>query len=161
MENRDSISIELTAAVRAQLADTPIGVVQFGLADCQPPAVIVQAQENAKEREIAIQKAEANKQVALKEAEANYEVAIKQQQVDLKEAETQVLVERKLSEGVNKAFVAQRALRVLEKLADSDNKVFFLPQETFSNPALILGAVQESFKDNDPAPAPYVPVSKK
>lgn len=145
MENRDSIGQEIWQAVRERLKATPITMVQFGLADVQPPEVIVKAQEAAKSREIAIQQAEADKQVALKTAEAAYEVAVKQQQVDLKEAQTQVLVEQKLSEGVNQAFVAQRSLRVLEQLAKSDNKVFFLPLEAFTNPALLLGTVGDGF----------------
>lgn len=145
MENRDAIGQEIWQAVRDRLKATPITMVQFGLADVQPPPVIVAAQEAAKSREIAIQQAEADKQVALKTAEAAYEVAVKQQQVDLKEAQTQVLVEQKLSEGVNQAFVAQRSLRVLEQLAKSDNKVFFLPLEAFTNPSLLLGTVGEGF----------------
>lgn len=145
MENRDAIGEEIWQAVRERLKATPITMVRFGLADVQPPPVIVEAQEKAKSREIAINQAEADKQVALKVAEAAYEVAIKQQQVDLKEAQTQVLVEQKLSEGVNQAFVAQRSLRVLEQLAKSDNKVFFLPLEAFTNPALLLGTVGEGF----------------
>ena len=145
MENRDAIGQEIWQVVRERLKATPITMTQFGLADVQPPGVIVEAQEKAKSREIAINQAEADKQVALKVAEAAYEVAVKQQMVDLKEAQTQVLVEQKLSEGVNQAFVAQRSLRVLEQLAKSDNKVFFLPLEAFTNPALLLGTVGDGF----------------
>ena len=147
MENRDAIGQEVWQAVREKLKTTPITMVQFGLADVQPPAVIVAAQEATKEREIAILKAEADKSVALKIAEAAYEVAGKQQLVDLKEAETQVLVEQKLSSSVNRAFIAQRSLRVLEEIAKSPNKVMFLPLEVFSNPALILGAVNNGFNE--------------
>lgn len=147
MENRDAIGQEIWQAVRERLKATPITMTQFGLADVQPPGVIVKAQEAAKSREIAIQQAEADKQVALKVAEAAYEVAVKQQQVDLKEAETQVLVEEKLSRSVNRAFIAQRSLRVLEELAKSQNKIMFLPLETFANPALILGAVNNGLNE--------------
>lgn len=145
LQNRDALSLELTAAVREKLKDSPLTLPQFGLADIQPPPVIVAAQESAKEREIAIDRAEADKQVKLKEAEAALAVAIKQQEVDLKEAETQVLVEKKLSESVSQAFVTQRSLRVLEMLAKSENKVFFLPMEAMKNPALVMGIVNEGF----------------
>ncbi|KOR32472.1 hypothetical protein TI05_07075 [Achromatium sp. WMS3] len=144
MSNRDVISQELAKLVSKRLQGTPITTIRFGLADMQPPQVILEAQEAAKKREIEIQRAEADKLVKLKEAEAAYEVALKQQQVDLKEAETQVLVNQKLSEGVNSAFVAQRALRILEKLAESNNKVIFLPTEALSNPAILLGPINQS-----------------
>ena len=81
--------------------------------------------------------------LALKQAEAALEVAVKQQQVDLKEAETQVLVNKKLAEGVNDAFVTQRALRSLQALAENENTVFFLPMEALKNPAMLLGAMGE------------------
>lgn len=146
MENRDAISTELAKAVRERLKATPITTIYFGLADVQPPDVIVKAQEAAKEREIQIQRAEADKLVKLKEAEAALEVAIKQQQVDLKEAETQVLVNQKLAEGVNRAFIAQRSLKILEQMAQSNNKIFFLPMEAMSNPSMILGPINQSLK---------------
>ncbi|MBI2055756.1 MAG: hypothetical protein HYT37_00025 [Candidatus Sungbacteria bacterium] len=145
LQNRDAISAEITNAVREKLKDSPLTLPQFGLADIQPPPVIVAAQEAAKEREIAINRAEAEKQIKLKEAEAAYEVAIKQQQVDLKEAETQVLVEKKLAESVSTAFVTQRSLKVLEQLANSENKVFFLPTEAMKNPAIMMGIVNDGF----------------
>lgn len=149
MENRDAISKELIKEIRQKLAATPITTIRLGLANVQPPDVIVKAQETAKERAIAIERAEAEKQVKLKEAEAALEVAIKQQEVDLKEAETQVLVNKKLAEGVTPAFIAQRSLRVLEQLAKSDNKVFFMPTEAMSNPAIMLGSFgQRGYSNN-------------
>jgi hypothetical protein len=139
MANRDVIGQELAKKVKDKLSNTPITPIYFGLADIQPPDVIVQAQESAKKREIAIKEAENEKMVSLKKAEAAYEVAIKQQQVDLKEAETQVLVNKKLAEGVNEAFVTQRALKVLASLAKNPNTVFFLPMEAMRNPAVMMG----------------------
>lgn len=145
MENRDRISDELAQDVRRRLKTTPITTIRFALADLQPPAVIVKAREKAKEREIAIQEAEANKQVSLKEAEAALEVAIKQQEVDLKEAETQVLVDRKLAKGVSPAFVTQRWLKIMEALVkNTDGKVIFMPLEAMQNPAIIMGTLNQA-----------------
>jgi hypothetical protein len=145
MQNRERIGVELQKEVYEKLDNTPIKPIYFGLANIQPPPIILKAQEKAKEREIAIREAENEKMVSLKKAEAAYEVAVKQQQVDLKEAETQVLVNKKLAEGVNEAFVIQRSLKILDQMARSKNKVFFLPQEAFSNPGMLLGA----FKSED------------
>jgi regulator of protease activity HflC (stomatin/prohibitin superfamily) len=143
MENREAISAELAQEVRKRLDPTPITTIRFGLADIQPPEVIVTAQEEATKREIEIQKAEADKQVKLKEAEAALEVAIKQQEVDIKEAETQVLVNKKLAEGVTPAWVTQRALKALEKLPNG-NHVILVPTEAYSNPAMMVGIMNKA-----------------
>lgn len=148
MENRAQVSQELTTLIRDKLSTTPITIKQLGLADVQPPEVIVKAREAAKEREIAIQRAEADKQVKLKEAEAALEVAKKQQQVDLKEAETQVLVNQKLAEGVNEAFVTQRWLKVMEQLSkNTEGKVIILPYEAIKNPMIMMGASNQALRD--------------
>ncbi len=148
MENRDAISAELVGEVRARLSTTPITTIRFGLADVQPPDVIVKAREKAKEREIAIQQAEANKQVSLKEAEAALEVAIKQQEVDLKEAETQVLVNTKLAEGVNDAFVTQRWLKIMTTLAENpDGRIIILPYEAIKDPAILMGTMNQAIAE--------------
>jgi len=144
MENRDAVASELTDMVRNKLSSTPITIQQFGLADIQPPDLIIQAQEAKREREIAIEKEEAEKLVRLTKAEADLEVAKKQREIDLTEAGTQVLVQRKLAEGVSDAWLKQRAIRVLEEMAASDNKVIFMPTGALENPAIMLGALQEA-----------------
>lgn len=150
MASRAKVSAELTELIRSKLSTTPISVKQLGLADVQPPEVIVRAREAAKEREIAIQRAEADKQVKLKEAEAALEVAKKQQQVDLKEAETQVLVNQKLTEGVNEAFVTQRWLKVMDQLSlNTSGKVIILPYEAMKNPSLMIGVSNYSLNSTE------------
>ena len=144
MANREEVGAELREEVRKALEGRPVKVLNFGLADIQPPKVIIDAEIKRKAREIAINEAEANKQIRLKEAEANLEVAITQQAVELKEAETQVMVEKKLKEGFSQAYVAQRGLRILEQLAGSTNKVIFMPTEALSNPAVMIGGIEEA-----------------
>lgn len=152
MEQREAISQELSDNVTQLFQEKgyPISVIHLGLADIQPPVVIVEAQEAAKEREIAIQRAEADKAVKLKEAEANYEVAVKQQQIDLLEAETQVLVEQKLSEAVNTAFVTQRTLKIWDQMSQNSNKQFFMvTPEAFTKPELLIGPHIEAVKTHE------------
>jgi len=78
MEQRETINTELVKEIKELFSgkEYPIGVIQFGLADIQYPEVIVKAQELAKEREVAIETAEAQKQVQLKEAEAALETFV-------------------------------------------------------------------------------------
>lgn len=144
MENREAIGIELAGVVRKALSSTPITITQFGLADIQPPKVVVDAQESRKKKEIEIEEAKADKRVRLTTAEGDLEVAKKQRQVDLQEAGTQVLVAKQLAKGVSAAWLKQRALKVLEKMTQSPNKVFFLPMEAMKNPALLLGGMMEA-----------------
>jgi regulator of protease activity HflC (stomatin/prohibitin superfamily) len=151
MSQRDKISDELDTSIRAVFTSKkyPVGVIQFGLADIQYPAVIIKAQELAKEREVAIATAESQKQIQLKEAEARLEVARKEQEIDLVEAETQVLVEQKINEAVSPAFVTQRALKVLDALAASPNKTFVLPMDVFKRPDMLTGLYGEVFRAAD------------
>lgn len=146
MSQREAVGQRLAHEVATKLKPTPISVNFFGLADIQPPRIIVAAQEAAKQRNIDIEKAQADKMVKLTEAEAALEVAKKQREIDLYEADTQVQVEKKLAESVSQAFVTQRALKTLDALAKSDNKVVFLPMEAMSNPAMLLGPMQHGLQ---------------
>ncbi len=133
MQNRESVGAELHQQVIDSLDVTPLEPTIFGFADIQPPDIIVTANEQKREREIAIERAEAEKLVALTQAEAEREVALKQQEIDLIEAETQKLVQDVLNQSVSPQFVTQRYLRVLQALAENENTVFVpfdaLPRE--------------------------------
>lgn len=149
MNTRETINTELSTEVSKMFTDKkyPIGVIQFDLADVKYPDVIIKAQELSKEREVQIQTAEAQKMVQLKEAEAQLEVAKKQQEIDLLEAETQVLVEQKMSEAVSDAFVTQRSLKILDKMADNPSKTFLIPMEAFQNPSLMTGVYNKTLNE--------------
>lgn len=148
MANREAVAAKIAEAVRDGLKGRPVVMLNIGLGDIQPPRLIVEAEESRKEREIAIQKAEAEKEVEIHRANAALEVATIQREVDLQEAETQVMVEQKLREGFSEAYVAQRGLKILQQLAESDNNVIFLPTEALSNPAVMIGAMGDALGKN-------------
>lgn len=125
MSNREEIGNRLFKQVREELQRTPIEVIQFGLADMQPPEVIIKAQEMAKQREIAIREAEYNKQVALKKAEAEIELAEKDKIVRLKKAEAILAENLKVAESVSEKYLAYRYLDVMEQAAQSNATIFF------------------------------------
>lgn len=141
LQNQEAIAQELAQEVTERLSTTPITITQFGFAGIQPPRVIIDANVAAKKREIEIQEEKADKLVRITRAEGDLAVAIKQKEVDLQKAMTQVLVAKKLAKGVSEAWVTQQALVVLEKLAESSNKVFFMPMEALRNPAIMIGAM--------------------
>ena len=147
MADRDAVNKELMKHVMKELSTSPLSISILGLGEVEPPQIVLNAQEARKVREIDIEAAEAEKQIMLKRAEADLEVAMKQQEIDVLEAETQVMVNLLMSEGVNQAFIAQRGLKILEAMAKSTNKVIIVPNEVFSNPALMMGITADAFKD--------------
>lgn len=89
LANREKIGQNIHAAIVATLKanKTPLVISRFQLADVQPPAVIVAAQQAAKEREIDIQKANADAEVDLVKAARDLEVAKKDRLVEREKAE--------------------------------------------------------------------------
>ena len=157
MQNREQVSQELVTAIQNELKSSPIKVIRIGLANVQPPKVIIDSQEAKKRVEIEGEAAEAKKTIDLAAADAALEVARKQQEVDMLKAETQVKVMNKMAEGTSPAYIAQKALDVLEKIAESNNKVVILPMEALSNPSMLVGIMQESLKGSDTLKQPAKP----
>lgn len=139
ISNRQAVSQTIEEKLRDELATAPIILISAGLAEIQPPPIIVRANEVAKEREIEIQRAEADKAISIAQADAALEVAKKRQLIDVTEAETQLLVDEVLAQAVSPAFVMQRSLKILEAMATSENKVFIIPSEFINNPAIMTG----------------------
>ena len=135
LAQREAIGQNIHAAVTEKMAaqDTPIILSRFELADIQPPKVIVDAQENAKRREIDIQKAEADAQVQLVEADRDLEVAKRRRLVDREKAEAIAEQNRIAANSVTPELLAYRRLeaaeRIYTELANSEN-VIIVPAES-------------------------------
>lgn len=142
MANREALGIELFKKINSALAETPLVFSSFGLADIQPPDIIVKAQEATKEKEVLITKAEAQKQISLAEADAALEVAKKNQERQLLEAETQAAIDKVLSKSVNSAYISQRALTIWEQISTNTSKtLIFVPSGQITDSAYFLGAI--------------------
>lgn len=137
LENRDSISQNIHAAISKKLKETntPIVISRFELADVQPPKVIVEAQEAAKEREIDIQKAEADAQVELVRAERDLEVAKKNRLVEREKAEAIAEQNRIAAKSITPEVLAYKKLEtayaIYSELAKSSN-VVIVPADSSS-----------------------------
>jgi len=135
LANRETISQSIHVAITDKLkaTNTPIIVSRFELADVQPPKVIVEAQEAAKEREIDIQKAEADAQIALVEAERALEVAKADRLVEREKAEAIAEQNRIAAKSITPEVLAYKKLETAEKiytaLAASDN-VIIVPADS-------------------------------
>jgi len=137
LSEREAISANIHEAVAQKLAatKTPIKVSLFELADIQPPTVIVEAQQAAKEREIDIQKAEADAQVNLVKAERELEVAKKDRLVEREKAMAIAEQNKIAANSITPQLLAYRRLETAENiykaLAQSDN-VVIVPADSSS-----------------------------
>lgn len=137
LSNREVISQNIHAALIKKLKETntPLLVSRFELASIQPPPVIVAAQEAAKEREIDIQKANADAEVDLVRASRQLEVAKKDRLVERERAEAIAEQNKIAAASISKELLAYRRLEVAEriwaKLAESDN-VLVVPGDASS-----------------------------
>lgn len=135
LSQRESIGGNIHAALTDKLSETntPLVVSRFELAGVQPPAVIVNAQEAAKEREIDIQKAEADAQVELVKAERELEIAKKNRLVEREKAEAIAEQNQIAADSITPQLLAYRRLEVAERvfsdLAKSDN-VIIIPADS-------------------------------
>lgn len=129
LSNREAIGNNIHVAISEKLkaTNTPLILSRFELANVQPPEVIVKAQEAAKEREIDIQRAEADAQVDLVKAERALEVAKKDRLVEREKAEAIAEQNKIAADSITPQLLAYRKLEVAERiytaLAQSSNTI--------------------------------------
>lgn len=129
LENREAIAGNIHAAITKKLKDTktPLMISRFELANVQPPKVIVEAQQAAKEREIDIQKAEADAQVELVKAERELEVAKKDRLVEREKAEAIAEQNRIAAKSITPEVLAYKkletAIEIYKALAQNGNTI--------------------------------------
>ena len=135
LAQREAIGGNIHAVLSEKMTETkiPIRISRFELANVQPPAVIVNAQQAAKEREIDIQKAEADAQVELVKAERDLEIARKNRLVEKEKALAIAEQNRIAAQSITPQLLAYRKLEVAEaiysKLSESDN-VIIVPADS-------------------------------
>lgn len=122
--NREAINTEMQSALTAALSNIPFRANTAQLADVQFPDVIVKAKEAAKEREIAIQRQEADNQIRFRKLKADLEAAKQQRAIDREKAEAVREQNEIYAQSVTDKFIEWRKLEVLESLAGSGATVF-------------------------------------
>lgn len=156
--SRAAINARLNSELRKALANTPLVVRRFGLADVRFPKVILDQKEAAARRRIAIQQEEAEKQIRLVKLQADLEAARAERQIRRERAQA-VLEENKIyAESVSEKYLAYRRLEVLEKLTKSANTKW-VPFEALGT----VGQSVEVFRSragNTPAQAAVAPAKK-
>ena len=122
--NRAAVEQNLFNELAEALNKTPIKLTQLGLANVQFPEVIVKAKELAKEREVAIERAEAERAIAVKKAETALVVAQKDRLVRLEKAQTIKEENLLTAKSVTKEYLAYKKLEVLEAIARSGSAIY-------------------------------------
>lgn len=127
LANREVYSNEVfTRTAKAlEAINSPISVMQLSFAKLNPPESMRLAFLKAKEREIALQQAEADKLVSIKKAEAALEVAEKTAAVRLVQAQAFADEAAKMAEAITPEWLQMRRLEVMEAMALNKSAVFF------------------------------------
>lgn len=133
---REAIGQQLMTDLQTAIRGTPITLTFADLADIQYPEIIVKAKEVAKEREVAIQKAEADKEVALVEAQTALEVAQADRLVRLEKARTIKEENDIVADSVTEKYLAYRQVEVMEEAARSPSATIFFPSEMLGSPGI-------------------------
>ncbi len=126
--SRERISDELYTKVAEALDGTALSIKRFGLADVQFPDIITKAKEAAAERREQIEREKAQFEIQKVQLERQLEEAKMKRAIEREKAEATKEVNDILAKSVTDKFLSYRSLEVLEKMAQSENKVF-VPME--------------------------------
>lgn len=130
--SREAINAEISEKISRIIEKrTPFRVKYIGLADVKYPPIILEAQENAAERREKIE--QENAQLKISEVQLGRKLKEQQLQrkIDVEKAQAEAEVNKIISQSMTPAYKAYRSLQIMEKLANSDNKVF-MPTEMLS-----------------------------
>ena len=123
--SRETINAQLSQRLTKSINEkTPFQVRYVGLADIQYPKIIVEAQENAAERREQINQEYANLELSKVRLERELQEQTMNQKITFERARAEAEVARIQSQSLTPAYIRYRELQILEKLAESDNKVF-------------------------------------
>lgn len=130
--NFDKISKELNSELRAAMVGSPLEVSNITMGNLDYPDQIDAAIKKQSEREMAIQTEESDQAVKMVQKTNELKLAEADYAVRMKKAEALRDENKMTSAGLNAMLLQYRQLEVMEKMADSDNKVF-VPYESLTN----------------------------
>lgn len=137
--NYERISSEIYEKMAEALKSTPIEMSDVVLGNIEYPAVITEAVNTAKSRDLAIKEAEAQARIDLKKKEAEKVLAQEQASIDLIKAESLRDQNKTIAAGLSDNLIKYRALEVQEKMAEklgNAGSVVMVPYDAMSNPAV-------------------------
>ena len=123
--SRDAINAELTQRLSKVINQrTPFRVRYIGLADAKYPEIIVRAQEASAERREAINQEKAQLEISRVQLNRKLEEQQLMRKIEVEKAQSEAEVNRILGQSMTDDYMAYRSLAVIEKMAESQNKVF-------------------------------------
>lgn len=133
--NFDRITAELHAGLTEKMKNSPLEVSNITLAEIKYPAVITQAIEAQHARRLAIE-TEQNQQ-AIEMVKRTNELELAKAEYDIRITRAKAIRDENelTAKGISPMLIQYRQLEVMEKLADSNNTVFF-PYEMINNVGL-------------------------
>lgn len=114
-KNYKRITIELYNAIKPKLMGLPIEISDVTLGNIQYPDIVTKAIEQAKEKQMAIEKTEAEVQIKLAEAKGREAVAQAEYRIKLLEGKRIRDYNKLIAEGVTKDLIELRRLELREQ----------------------------------------------
>ena len=122
--NFEKINNDIYAEINKRMVGSPLEVSDVTLANISYPPVITQAVEKQQERELDIVTEKNQQAIEMLKKENQLKLADADYAIRVKKAEAVREENRITSEGLNTTLLHYRNLEVMEKLAESENKVF-------------------------------------
>lgn len=122
--NFEKINNDIYAEINKRMVGSPLEVSDVTLANISYPPVITQAVEKQQERELAIVTEKNQQAIEMLKKENQLKLADADYAIRVKKAEAVREENRITSEGLSTTLLHYRNLEVMEKLAESQNKVF-------------------------------------
>ncbi|CAH7361554.1 putative Band 7 protein [Vibrio chagasii] len=119
-----AVEVDLRTRLMDALDGTPFMLKNVGIINPQYPSIIIEAKENAAEREVALDREKAELEIVRVKMQRDKEEAEKQAEIDKIIANSQKEVNSIMSDSVNENYVLYKQLEALSDIAKSDNKVF-------------------------------------
>ena len=122
--NFEKINNDIYAEINKRMVGSPLEVSDVTLGNISYPPVITQAVEKQQERELAIVTEKNQQAIEMLKKENQLKLADADYAIRVKKAEAVREENRITSEGLSTTLLHYRNLEVMEKLAESENKVF-------------------------------------
>lgn len=148
-QNYARITVELYNAIKPKLKGLPIEISDVTLGNIQYPKIVTEAIEQAKEKQMAIEKMEAEVQIKVTEAKGREELAKTEYNVKMLEAKRLRDYNKMIAEGITPDLLRLRELELKEaeltihaNIADNlkgNQNAVYMPLPMMMNPAWQTG----------------------
>ena len=125
MSSLDTVNAELNKVLTKSISEKTPFVPRFiGLADVQPPKIIIDTQEAAAKRREQVAQEEAQLEVSKVQLNRELQEQQARRKVEVAKAESEAEVNRIIAASMSPSYVKYRELAAFDALAASQNKVF-------------------------------------